>query len=181
MTTTVIDTDTVSDITDGFDLAANGDTVVVAPNIFLGSEVANGVSATGGGYVIDDGDIFGGAYGRSSQSGGASCDYSEVWVASQGIVQGSNGTWGIDIPAGSFTIQNYGQVLCAGADGYAVGTAGAGTLVNDGTMSGPAVGVQDVDFVSTDHYYLQNYGSDHRRPLPAAMRSSVRERRSNRS
>src|SRR5579863_10175577 len=159
MTTTVIDVGTVSDITDGFDLAANGDTVVVAPNTFLGSEVANGVSATGGGYVIDDGDIFGALTGVDLNTGRTSSDYSEVWIAAQGVVEGSSSAWGIDIPAGSFTIQNYGQVLCAGNDGYAVGTGGGGTLVNDGTMSGTAVGVQDFDVVSTDHYYLQNYGT----------------------
>ena len=111
MTTTVIDTNTVN-AGDGFDPAANGDTVVVAPNVLLASEAHDGVSSSFGGYVIDDGDIFGPLVGVSL--GGVSTDYSEVWVAAQGIVQGAGGQYGVVISSGPFAIQNYGHVLCAG-------------------------------------------------------------------
>ena len=90
----------------------------------------------------------------ASIQGSIPCDFSDVWVASQGIVEAAFG-FGIEIDAGSFTIQNYGQVT----GDAAVLTEGAGTVLNYGTMSGQDFGVFDGDVVATDQYHLQNYGT----------------------
>src|SRR5579871_6862350 len=107
MTTTTIITSGVNSTADGFDLAANGDTLVVAPNVFLGSDApfGLGLAGTDGGYVIDDGDISGPGGGIYLDSSSAADNYSEVWVASQGVVQGEAslvGSVAVDIGAGAF-------------------------------------------------------------------------------
>lgn len=92
MTTTSIITNTVNATGDGFDLAANGDTVIVAPDVLLSGEGdgASGVLSETGGYVIDDGDIFGTDGEIVLNNGGT--DYSaEVWVSSQGVVESGGG------------------------------------------------------------------------------------------
>lgn len=144
MTTTAIITNTANS-GDGFDLAANGDSIVVAPNVFLGGLAGDGVHAQAGGYVTDNGEIFGSLDGISLNAGGDPGDYSEVWIGAQGSVQSSYSNWAITIGGGPFTIQNYGLVSSSGLNGDAVGTNGAGTLVNHGTITGPALGVEDLD------------------------------------
>ena len=174
MTTTIISANTVNATEDGFDLVADGDTLVVAPNAFLGSDLWFGASANNGGYVIDDGVIFGATLGIVLDAGYTSGDYSEVMVASAGAVEAVENTdddYGIEIPAGSFAIQNRGEVLCIGEYGVAVETGGAGTLINYGAMSSSSIAVSDIDVTSTDRYYLQNYGSIIANPRLAVLRS----------
>ena len=80
----------------------------------------------------------------------------------------SNGADGTDVSlravglftaGATFKIHNYGQVACDAAGGYGVETEGAGTLLNQGNIIGQAIGVLDHDPISTDRYYLSNYGS----------------------
>ncbi len=126
MTTTVIDTGTVSDITDGFDLRRMATPSLSRPTLSSVRRSHNGASAVGVAATSSMTATSSARLRESISIQSTFSDYSEVWVAAQGIVEGSNCAWGIDISAGSFTIQNYGQVLCAGGGGDRVGTGGAG-------------------------------------------------------
>ena len=154
MTTTAIDTNTVNTVGDGFDLVANGDVLFVTPGVSLGSVEAAGVFADSGGYVFNDGDIFAINEGILLNADSNTGQFSEVWIASQGVVQSASG-FGIAVEGGTSTILNYGAVT----GDFAVTTAEPATLVNYGTMSGQDGGVLDKDFVPGDEFYLQNYGS----------------------
>ena len=158
MTVSFITTNTIVPNTDGFELLMAGDEVYVNSNTLLASGRFNGVQGGSPGIVVDNGDIVGTFYGIRLDSIVTPGD-SEVWIGSRGTVEGGNGAAGIYIPGGSFTIQNLGQILTAGATGVGVQTYGAGAVINSGSISAANGGVIDSDTVAADRYVFENYGS----------------------